>query len=249
MIRIGNEVLSQTPPADISNDPVKRLTFKILTQSSKVYTYPSMEALLFELEARAFIVDSSKSLYQSKFSFAVFDESKCNTEYWTRTNEGGFRLRPGQSAYKAIRNILEDSRDYATECSTAIVIVFYLGLTRSLSEQVFNRLFTPIYLMNWTYLDKDLGIQSFKNIKDPLPGDCLYVENPDFNPETPEWRGENVIMLNEEMYYGHGIGIKTIDGFIHDLNRNRRPGSTHSAYLSSSVTRPDYRYLYSQSNR
>lgn len=249
MIRIGNEIISETPPAEIRNDPVKRLTFKILTKSSKVYTYPSMDAFLFELDVRSAIVDSAKSLYHSKFGFAVFDESRCNERYWIRTDEGGFRLRPGQSAYRAIQNILEDSSAYATECSTAIVIVFYLGLTQTLSETAFNRLFSPIYLMNWSYLDRDLGIQSYKNIKDPLPGDCIYVENPDFDPETPEWRGENAIMLNEDMYYGHGIGIKTIQGIINDLNRNRRRGSTHSAYLSSSVTRPDYRYIFRQIRR
>lgn len=246
MIRIGSEVLSDAPPAGIRNDPVKRLTYKILTQSPKVYTYPSMDVLLFELDVRSAIVDSATKLYRSHFAFAVFDESRCNEKYWTRTDSGGFRLRPGQSAYRAIQNFLEDSRAYATECSTAIVIAFYLGLTQVLSESTFNRLFSPIYLMNWSYLDKDLGIQSYRNIKDPLPGDCIYVENPDFDPETPEWRGENAIMLSEDRYYGHGMGIMSIEEIIKELNRNRRRGSTHSAYLSSSVTRPDYRYIYRQ---
>ena len=67
--------------------------------------------------------------------------------------------------------------------------------------------------MNWKYLDKDLGVRSSNN-KRSLPGDCLYIANPDVDPATPEWQGENVIQLINGRYYGHGIGIRTIEGFI-----------------------------------
>lgn len=244
MIRIGNETYSGTYPSD-GNDPVKQLTFDTLNKSQKVYNYSDINALEFELDLRSLIVQSAKELNASQFDFAVFDKSKCNEKYWIRTHEGGFKLRPGQSAYKAIKDILINSRAYATECATAIVIVFYLALTKKFSEKLFNKLFDPIYLMDWKYLDKDLGIQSYRSIRDHLPGDCIYFENPDFNPNTSEWQGENTIKLDENKYYGHGVGIKTSEGIIQSLNRHRSPGSRRSAYISDSVTRPDYRYLYS----
>ena len=56
---------------------------------------------------------------------------------------------------------------------------------------------------------------------DYLPGDCRYFNNPDVDPLTPEWQGENAIDLSGGMYYGHGIGIKTADKIIEILNHNR----------------------------
>ncbi|MCX7773405.1 MAG: protein-glutamine gamma-glutamyltransferase [Clostridia bacterium] len=246
MIRIGRDPAAQETLQVNLNDPVKKLTYDILQNSSKIYQYQSADSLQFELDMRSFIVQRALELNASNFSFAVFKKSRCNEAYWIRTDEGGFRLRRGQSAYKAILDILQNSRAYATECATAIVIVFYLALTRMFSEDLFDKLFDNIYLMGWEYLDENLGIQVFKNLKDPLPGDCLYFENPDFDRDTPEWRGENVIMLGEDKYYGHGIGIRNSEGIIRSLNRNRNPGSTESAYLGNRVIRPNYRYLYSQ---
>ncbi|MFV2050776.1 protein-glutamine gamma-glutamyltransferase, partial [Metabacillus sp. YM-086] len=83
---------------------------------------------------------------------------------------------------------------------------------------------------------------------DYLPGDCLYFDNPQFNPKTPQWRGENVIDLGNDLYFGHGIGIKTADGIIESLNKRRKAYATESAYLLSQVTRLDNRYLYQFSN-
>ena len=68
--------------------------------------------------------------------------------------------------------------------------------------------------MNWQYLDKSLGIVSLPQVKDYFLGDCRYIKNPDVDPLKPEWQGENIIELEDEKYYGHGVGIKTIEKFI-----------------------------------
>ncbi|HHW21508.1 MAG TPA: protein-glutamine gamma-glutamyltransferase [Clostridiaceae bacterium] len=245
MIRIGGQPLQpETIRTRYGSDSIKRVIINKLNDSDVSYSYRTIEALDFELDSRAAIVRAAVSLNDSYFSFRVFKEAKCNPEYWERTDIGGFLLKPNVSPYKAIKDILKNSRLYGTECSTAIVIVFYLGLTEILPEELFNELFSNLYLMNWKYLDKDLGVRSFNNIKDTLPGDCLYVANPDVDPETPEWQGENVIQLINGKYYGHGIGIRTIEGFIRALNQNRKRGATRSAYLTDTVVRPDYMYLY-----
>ncbi len=97
--------------------------------------------------------------------------------------------------------------------------------------------------MDWQHLDPSLGIDYHRNPADTFPGDCRYFRNPDVNPETPEWQGENAIDLDGGMYYGHGIGIQSAEGMIRTLNRHRTPGSNTSAFLMNSATRPDFKSL------
>jgi protein-glutamine gamma-glutamyltransferase len=245
MIHIGGRSITEESIYDLSDhDAVKRLTLDKLFTSDKVYNYASTKELEFELNLRAAIVRASEKLNDSYFSFEVFKTSRCNPDFWKRTEEGGFKIKPEVSPYLGVKDILQHSRLYGTECATAIVIVFYLGLTEILPEQLFNELFAGLYLMDWKYLDKDLGIRSYKDIKDTLPGDCLYFDNPDVNPDTPEWQGENVIQLINGKYYGHGIGIRTAQGFIRALNQKRKPNATESAFLADTVVRPHYKNLY-----
>ena len=117
-----------------------------------------------------------------------------------RTQEGGFRLK-GCETSRGCQDILRNSRMYGTECATAIVIVFYLALVEVMPVELFDRLFSDIYLMDWKYLDSDLGVRTYRGVKNALPGDCLYFKNPDVNPDTPEWQGENVIVLLNNYYW------------------------------------------------
>ncbi|MDD4297356.1 MAG: protein-glutamine gamma-glutamyltransferase [Ruminiclostridium sp.] len=236
----------------ITDDSIQRLysagstkwqIAKKMAESDAVYSYSSMKSLEFELDSRKEIVNASEKLYNSFFTFRLFKDSMCNTNYWTRTQEGGFRLKGDANPHEAIRDIYKNSKLYGTECATAIVIVFYLGLIEVLPPELFDRLFSNIYLMDWMYLDKDLGVRTYKGVKNALPGDCLYFKNPDVNPDTPEWQGENAIMLLNEYYYGHGIGIKKSNEIIRDLNRNRAYGSETSAYLMDQIVKPDFNYL------
>ena len=79
---------------------------------------------------------------------------------------------------------------------------------------------------------------------DYLPGDRRYFANPDVNPETPEWQGENVIDLGDGLYFGHGIGTHKAETFIRDLNDNRKGDATREAYLVKKAGRPDFKRLY-----
>lgn len=222
---------------------IERKTLDILASSSHVYTYDSVETLLFELRLRRSIVDASIALYRSNFSFRVFRKSKCNPEYWDRTEEGGFRLRSGAVPSKAVRDIYVNSSKYGTECSTAIVIIYYMAILDVFPQELFDRVFKHIYLMNWQHLDSTLGIVHLRNLPDYFPGDCRYFKNPDVDPLTPQWQGENAIDLGNGTYYGHGIGIGNKDFFITQLNKNRKEGSQVSAYLMDSATFPGFKSL------
>jgi protein-glutamine gamma-glutamyltransferase len=231
-------MLSQYPPSSI-----ERTIVETLSSSDKIYYYESLNELQFELTLRKSIVAASRDLNKSYFSFRVFRSSICNPEFWERTDEGGFLLKSGVKPYNAIRDIYINSSQYGTECATAIVIVYYKALADILPEKIFNGLFSRIYLMDWQQLDKNLGVTYYYNPTDYFPGDCRYFKNPDVDPLTPEWQGENAIYLDNGLYYGHGIGIKTADEIIMALNSHRKSSSEVPAYLLNSVTRLDFKSL------
>ncbi len=216
---------------------------KRMHEGSEGFNYRSPEQLAFEIKLRRNLVNAARDLNGSGFAFRVFRKSMCNEEYWNRTGNGGFELRNGVKPYDAIRDIYVHGTRYGTECATAIVIVVYKALADAMPETLFNRLFPDIYLMDWQNLDPKLGIEDYHRDPVYLPGDCRYFKNPDVNPMTPEWQGENVIDLGNGLYWGHGIGIGNAERMIYVLNRKRIPGSDRTAYLMDSVRRPDFKYL------
>jgi protein-glutamine gamma-glutamyltransferase len=196
----------------------------------------------FEQQLRGNIVAAAKELNDSRVSFAVFAKSKCNPDYWNRTGDGGFQLKEQVLPADAIRDIYLNGRLYAFECATAMVIVLYKAVLDSIVEQQFNTLFTNLYLHSWQY-DQDLRLTTLNINRENLPGDILYFKNPDFSPETPQWRGLNVVKMDQKLYYGHGLGITTAENVIAKLNQHRKSGSTTSAYLLPQATYPDFTYL------
>lgn len=208
-------------------------------KSPVVYAYNSLDDLRFELKMRSNIVNAAKALHDSGVDFSGFDDSRCNERYWMRTDRGGFQLRNGVMPSTAINDIFQNGDQYAFECATAIVIVLYKAVIDTLGEAVFNRYFQDLLLWDWNY-DRNLRLVSNPNLAEAYAGDILYFANPDYNPRTPEWQGENVVKLGNDLYYGHGIGITSSQGMITALNRARKPGSKISAYLSNEVINPDF---------
>lgn len=246
MIQISGDTIE---PAALTEqypaDSIERDIIDILSSSSTAYNFNSRYQLEFELDLRKNIVAAARELYNSRISFRTFRNSTCNPEYWERTDEGGFLLKDQVKPSDAVRDIYIHGRMYGTECATAIVIIFYRAVLNVFAEELFNELFPEIYLMDWQRIDPDLGVNYYVNLPDYLPGDCRYFKNPDVDPLTPEWQGENAIDLSRELYYGHGIGIVTGERIIEVLNMNREPGSETSAYLLDSATRPDFKHLAS----
>ncbi len=195
----------------------------------------------FEMKLRRSIIDSAKLLNHSGVSYAVFKDSYCNPTFWILQANGGFKLKPEVVPSEAIRDIYANSTQYAFECATAMVIVYYKAVLEVIDENQFNQMFRSIILWDWLY-DEDLHISTIKT-KDFIPGDVLYFANPDVSPLTREWQGENVVYLSEHSYYGHGIGIKNAQEIIDTLNQHRKPDATQSAHLLDQATRPGFQFL------
>lgn len=245
MIIIDNKPLDA---AALMNDypegSIERSVLNKLSSGDDKYTYDSLNALKFELRMRKEIVNAANALNKSNLSFEVFRESKCNPDFWIRQDNGGFELKRGVKPSDAIRDIFRNSSEYGTECATAMQIIYYKALLEIFPEDSFNRLFDDIYLMNWHNLSRELrGTGMMHKVRDYLPGDRRYFANPDVDPKTPEWQGENVIEMGDGLYYGHGIGKYRASVIIDALNENRREDADKEAYLMDSAGRPDFSYL------
>lgn len=122
-----------------------------------------------------------------------------------------------------------------------MLIIYYHAVLNTIGKELFNRIFKYLYLYSW-HSDSDLKLQTI-DTDFLIPGDIVYFKNPDVNPQTPWWQGENAVVLEDGSYFGHGMGITSAEQIIHFLNENRKDNSTRSAYLHKTVTRPNFRYL------
>jgi len=224
------------PPSAAATET--RLALLRLVAARTNGAYPSVRDLDFELRLREATLDAARALNGSGAGFETFEHSRCNPEYWRREPNGAFRLRDDRRPSAALRDIYENGPMYGFECATAIVIVFYKAALETIGDAAYDRLFAHTYLFHWN-VDRDLGLTTIPATRF-VPGDCLYFDNPDVNPETMQWQGENVIYMGGDSYYGHGIGIRPAHAIIEKLNAHRIPGSIRSAYLLPQTTRPDY---------
>lgn len=229
----------------VSTDNIEKIIIQRMNETSIVYSYSSIFELSFELKLRRNIIMSARAMNKSDVEFEIFANARCNPKYWSLTIVGGFQLKPNVRPSDAIRDIYNNGSLYAFECATAKVIIYYHAVLNSIGEELFNQYFQNLYLYSWHY-DSDLGITSTPS-KQILPGDVVYFNNPDVNPSTSWWRGENAVVLEDDTYFGHGVGIVTKEKLIQYLNKMRKPNSTQSAYLLDRVTRPNFNHLASLS--
>ncbi|MFF2889760.1 protein-glutamine gamma-glutamyltransferase [Paenibacillus sp. NPDC057967] len=237
MIVISDGSPVQFPPGMLTE--LENKTLRQKQASPVMYWYPSQEALLFELKMRTNIVEAAKAMYRSGVSFATFSNSRANPRYWIRTPDGGFLLRPGVPPSVGVNDIFQQGQLYAFECAGAIIIMLYKAVLETIGEAAFNRHFQNLFLRDWQY-DKDLRLTTSNNLNETYAGDVMYFKNPDHDPGSPEWQGENVIKLDDNLFFGHGIGIGTGQDIVAQLNRARVPGSMVSAYLQDLVLKPDF---------
>lgn len=237
----GSPADSRTLSGLFPQQGTQRPIGEAMLQSPETFAFQTPDRLQFEVRLRAATVEAARALDRSGMDFAVFRKSRCNPAFWTRADNGGFVLRRGVRSSEAIADIFENGPGYATECATAIVIVFYKAVLDVYSAPLFDRTFPTIVLMNWLHVDPLFrSVGRMRPVEVTLPGDRLYFVNPDVNPATPEWQGENVIQLGPGVYYGHGIGIHNAAAIIRELNENRGEDTDESAYLLRRAGRPDY---------
>lgn len=223
---------------------VERHVLAVMGAGLSVHGYGNRRQLEFELELRSAVVGAARALNDSGLGFVDFHNTRCNASYWKRTENGGFLLKEGARPGRAVSDIYANGGAYATECATAVQIVYYKALLEVYGESLFDRLFPEIYLMNWDITEPLLrGLGVPEREADILDGDRGYFVNEDVDPRTPEWRGENVIALPDSLYYGHGIGIGTVEDIIGELNGRRKKDAERPAHLLDRVGRPDFRRL------
>ena len=224
------------PSGSIESEIIQRLH-----KDPVVHVYQSLDELSFELKLRKNIIASARAMNQGDAAFDIFENSRCNPKYWYLTRAGGFRLRYDVLPSDAIQDIFINSSLYAFECATAMMIIYYHAVLKSMGEDLFNQIFSSLYLYSW-HFDPDLGLQIIKT-DHLIPGDIVYFNNPEYDPNTFWWRGENAVVLGDGTYFGHGLGIRTAKEVIQVLNDMRMPGSIRSSYMTNIVTRLSFKQL------
>jgi len=233
------KMINQYPQGSMQREIIVKIDTTPMT-----FGFNSLAELKFEVDLRASIINASNGLYRSGMDFAVFRETRCNEAYWNKDNDGGFRLKNGVSPSEAVSDIYNNGRMYATECATAMVIVYYKALVDVYPKGLFDETFREITLMNWHSLDRNLQEIGQMNRKSAdIPADRRYFKNPQVDLATPEWQGENAIDMGTGKYYGHGVGIYPAEAIIRMLNENRRENATISAYLMEEAGNPNYKKL------
>jgi protein-glutamine gamma-glutamyltransferase len=231
-------------PTHYDEGSVQRHVLETMAASDATYSFADIDQLRFELDVRDSVVKASRDLSGSYLSFSGFHDAKCNPKFWDRTDNGGFRLKKGVSAGAAVADIFAHGEEYATECATAMQIVYYKALLDVYGEERFDKVFPDIFLMDWAIGNPLMaGLGNPKPVADTLLGDRAYFKNDDVDPKAPWWQGENVIVLPDGLYYGHGVGIGTAEQIIRDLNSNRKQGATVFAHLLDTLSRPDFKGL------
>lgn len=246
MIIIQNQAIHQ-PQLEFSwaTNKVMKQIINALDNNQSTFQYKDIEDLKFEVTYRQHIIHAAIELSQSQVSFATFYYSRCNPSFWAITNEGGFSLQQNVKPSDAIMDIYKKSRQYAFECATAMMIILYRAYLDTEGAEAFNQRFHSLYLYDWHH-HANFPIQTI-DVDKGIPGDIRYFKNPDVNPRTPQWQGENTIQLTENSYYGHGVGIKDAQGVVNELNTHTKPGATHLPYLMKQATRPVFQKLESRS--
>lgn len=212
--------------------------FIALESSPLIHQYDSLHELLFDIQLRKHIIMAANDLEKSGATFAPFITSKFNPRIWTKIKYG-YLLNPEIPPSEAIKDVFKNGKEYAFECSTAIVIIYYKAVLDLISVSYFNTLFQRLLVWDWNY-DQDLSIIT-KIGRDFIPGDVVYFYNPDYG--HPVWTGENAVYLGDGLYFGHGIGTKTETEMIEALNTLRKKNATKSAYLISQHSRLNTKYL------
>ncbi|MTT33114.1 protein-glutamine gamma-glutamyltransferase [Terrilactibacillus sp. BCM23-1] len=214
-----------------------------LNNDSRPYQYPNQEAFIFEIKLRQAIIDAAYLLLESRASFATFYYSACNPQFWTLNEEGGFELRAGSSPSMAIIDIFTNGDQYAFECATAMMIILYRALIQVIGSHHFDQFYRQLYLWDWHH-HTSYPLILIDDAAQGILGDIRYFKNPEVNPRTPQWQGENAIQMPDQKFFGHGIGNLDANTIIDELNKYRRIGATVSAYLMTNATRPNFNFLY-----
>jgi protein-glutamine gamma-glutamyltransferase len=233
MIKINHKWLdvSQIQPGTASAKSLE--TLQCLAEDSNVFEYRNFGDFNFEIQLRNRVIEAAIALDKSGPDFSTLEESQSNQRYWHLSKDGTFTLQPGILPHAALVDIFMNGGLYAFECGTAMVVTFLKAILDLIGPRNFDYLFSDLFLYDFRP-PRNMALIVHQG-RDYSPGDCVYFKNPDHDLATPEWQGENAILLGNNLFYGHGIGITTAQGIIDELNSNRKPFATISAFLTTHI--------------
>ncbi|MFS0602780.1 protein-glutamine gamma-glutamyltransferase [Peribacillus frigoritolerans] len=233
MIKINHKWLdvSQIQPGTASAKSLE--TLQCLAEDSNVFEYRNFGDFNFEIQLRNRVIEAAIALDKSGPDFSTLEESQSNQRYWHLSKDGTFTLQPGILPHAALVDIFMNGGLYAFECGTAMVVTFLKAILDLIGPRNFDHLFSDLFLYDFRP-PQNMALIIHQG-RDYSPGDCVYFKNPDHDLATPEWQGENAILLGRNLFYGHGIGITTAQGIIDELNSNRKPFATISAFLTTHI--------------
>ncbi|MED3833733.1 protein-glutamine gamma-glutamyltransferase [Peribacillus frigoritolerans] len=233
MIKINHKWLdvSQIQPGTASAKSLE--TLQCLAEDSNVFEYRNFGDFNFEIQLRNRVIEAAIALDKSGPDFSTLEESQSNQRYWHLSKDGTFTLQPGIRPHAALVDIFMNGGLYAFECGTAMVVTFLKAILDLIGPRNFDYLFSDLFLYDFRP-PRNMALIVHQG-RDYSPGDCVYFKNPDHDLATPEWQGENAILLGRNLFYGHGIGITTAQGIIDELNSNRKPFATISAFLTTHI--------------
>ncbi|MGN7396240.1 protein-glutamine gamma-glutamyltransferase [Peribacillus frigoritolerans] len=233
MIKINHKWLdvSQIQPGTASAKSLE--TLQCMAEDSNVFEYRNFGDFNIEIQLRNRVIEAAIALDKSGPDFSTLEESQSNQRYWHLSKDGTFTLQPGILPHAALVDIFMNGGLYAFECGTAMVVTFLKAILDLIGPRNFDHLFSDLFLYDFRP-PQNMALIIHQG-RDYLPGDCVYFKNPDHDLATPEWQGENAILLGNNLFYGHGIGITTAQGIIDELNSNRKPFATISAFLTTHI--------------
>jgi protein-glutamine gamma-glutamyltransferase len=184
-----------------------------------------------------------------------FIEAPGASKFWGPDEEGNFgrglhyKGEPYKHSFsEAIDELWATTSGLKCDCSAALTLVYLRALRDTLGKEEFDLLwsnFQAIYKTiprvsqrggNFTpgYFNVSggppIGGLADRYYTDHLPGDWSAFENKDVTPNFDwAWGAENVIVMPDDKFYGHGIGIKSREVMLDELAK--RAGEKRTAKL------------------
>jgi hypothetical protein len=179
-------------------------------------------------------------------------------------------LRPEIPASAAARDLItpRSRRHYSFECFTAAALVQFMGAWRGLhntspgtADTTFDRVYTDFRVtINETggsqvrmggdnlqfNLSEQLGEFTLRQLLDDpadrglVRGDWVFLNNGSFIA-SGAFQGENATYLGNKRFYGHGIGVFSINEYVERLRQRPRVSLSRDQILDQVRVGPRYR--------
>jgi protein-glutamine gamma-glutamyltransferase len=237
-----------------------------MQQASYTFDYKTAEAFAVDIVGRLNVIKAARTFQDAKVGFnrtTTLARIPGGAAYWKDLPQG-LELKEGASAAAAFRAFVKkrgpDDPAPSLDCACGAYVVFYLGLLNTLEGLVTGGRGTQLFdeLASKDRAGKKQQVRLLggegtnprgwnpttePNDKLFIPGDAVYFENPD-NSGAP-WLGENTIYLGNKLFFAHGIGVKSKEAIIMELNMHKNPAvaKPKAAYVSEKRVSPMFGVL------